>query len=374
MVTAPWGGSEVLWSAAAREALRDGHEVFVSVEQWPALPPPIVSLEQAGAHVVRRRSLDSPTRSLAVRAVRKLHHMLPRQPASRWRRLIEFEPDAICLSQGSAYDFLWPPDGLGPLLHQWGRPYLVVSHTNSESLNLSEADRRWAATFFARANRVAFVAERTLRLAERQLAATIPNAVIVRNPVNLTDRAIVDWPDQGEVTLAAVGRVEIEKGIDALFETLSSSSWRERNWRLRLYGSICQPEYFSQLARFHGLADKVEFCGYAADVRRVWADNQLLVLPSRQESAPLSLVEAMLCGRPAVATDVGGVREWLDDSRTGFLAASPMPQQLDAALQRAWDVRAQWPQLGRIAHDKASALIGPDPARSPLEMLISAAR
>ena len=41
--------------------------------------------------------------------------------------------------------------------------------------------------------------------------------------------------------------------------------------------------------------------------------NHLLVLPSRAEGTPIALVEAMICARPAVVTDVGGNVEWLED-------------------------------------------------------------
>jgi glycosyltransferase involved in cell wall biosynthesis len=163
--------------------------------------------------------------------------------------------------------------------------------------------------------------------------------------------------------LAAVGRIEIAKGIDVLIETLGAPPWPARPWRLRLYGDCAQPAFFRELAALCGIGGRVEFCGHQADVRRIWAENHLLVLPSRQESAPLAVVEAMFCGRPVVATDVGGVREWVEEGQTGFVAEAPMPFYLGAALERAWQRRGDWPQLGRQGHDKAAVQAGDHPGR-----------
>jgi glycosyltransferase involved in cell wall biosynthesis len=44
----------------------------------------------------------------------------------------------------------------------------------------------------------------------------------------------------------------------------------------------------------------------------------------------------MLCGRPAIAHDAGGIAELLVDNETGFLAAAATVGALDAALERAW--------------------------------------
>ena len=67
-----------------------------------------------------------------------------------------------------------------------------------------------------------------------------------------------------------------------------------------------------------GLATRLQMCGFADDVRSVWSDRQILVLASSGEGKPLALTEAMLCGRPAVVTDVGGNVELVTDCVTGL--------------------------------------------------------
>jgi glycosyltransferase involved in cell wall biosynthesis len=98
-----------------------------------------------------------------------------------------------------------------------------------------------------------------------------------------------------------------------------------------------------------------------ANVRAIWEENHLLVLPSRYEGLPLALVEAMWCGRPAVVTDVGGNAEVCVDGETGFVAPAATLSSFSQAMQRAWDRRNEWPQLGHAARILVENQIPKDP-------------
>jgi glycosyltransferase involved in cell wall biosynthesis len=97
-------------------------------------------------------------------------------------------------------------------------------------------------------------------------------------------------------------------------------------------------------------------------VRGIWASHHALVLPSRYEGLPLSLVEAMLCGRPSIVTNVSGNTELLEDNVTGFVAAAPTASFVDEALERAWNRRADWPAIGAAAAHQVRERVPPDPA------------
>jgi len=64
------------------------------------------------------------------------------------------------------------------------------------------------------------------------------------------------------------------------------------------------------------------------------AQARLLVLPSRYENFPLSLLEAMSCAVPVVTTRVGGIPEMVAAGETGLLVAPGDPEALAAALRR----------------------------------------
>ncbi|MHC5830971.1 MAG: glycosyltransferase, partial [Nostoc sp.] len=89
------------------------------------------------------------------------------------------------------------------------------------------------------------------------------------------------------------------------------------------------------------------------------------------EGLPIALVEAMMCGRPAIATDVGGIPEVLEDNITGFLAGSTSFKEIDEALERAWQRRYDWEKIGEKASESIRKLIPPNPEQILAEKLLN---
>ena len=179
----------------------------------------------------------------------------------------------------------------------------------------------------------------------------MPNSGLVQNPVNLSDRSYVPWPESRTARFASVARLDSKyKGQDILIEALSADEWRKRDWHLTFYGAGSDEDYLRALVEFFELPERVTFAGYQSDVRAIWTQAQILVLSSRAEGTPLSLVEAMLCGRPAIVSDLGGNQEWVTETQTRFVAGAPATQLVRAALDRAWSARSSWGAMGTEAH------------------------
>jgi glycosyltransferase involved in cell wall biosynthesis len=75
------------------------------------------------------------------------------------------------------------------------------------------------------------------------------------------------------------------------------------------------------------------------------------------------MVEAMLCSRPIVATDIAGHAEIVEDGVTGFLADAPTPRAMAAALERFWARRTEAEEIGKAGHRRIQQLVPPDPVR-----------
>jgi len=84
-------------------------------------------------------------------------------------------------------------------------------------------------------------------------------------------------------------------------------------------------------------------------------------MPSRFEGLPLAMVEAMLCARPVVATDVAGHAEIIEDGVTGFLAEAPTVGSISAALERFWERRHEAEDIGKAGSRKIRQLLPADP-------------
>jgi len=81
-----------------------------------------------------------------------------------------------------------------------------------------------------------------------------------------------------------------------------------------------------------GLEDCVKFLGWRRDLERVYADSDCVVLTSRNEGTPVSLIEAAAAARPVVATDVGGVRDVVLDGVSGLIAGRRDPGMLASLI------------------------------------------
>ena len=101
----------------------------------------------------------------------------------------------------------------------------------------------------------------------------------------------------------------------------------------------------------------VRFLGWRGDVEAVYAASDLVVLTSDNEGMPVSLIEAALCGVPAVATDVGSVREVVLDGRSGWLGA-PDVEGLTALVNQALADPARLRAAGAAAREHSTRLFG----------------
>lgn len=375
MAGVPWGGSEELWAEAADVALADGHAVGLFLHRWPEVPPRVQALAARGASLhLRRRSVRGPAERL-LRRITARPISLPAGPlnSATVRALAAFRPDVLVASEGTLCAFAAMGDVAG-WLSRTRTPYVTVCQHVAEDRFPTSALRTRAAECYRGAALAVFVARGNVASAERLLATPLPFAAVMANPVNLRDVTAIAAPPPGPVRLASVARLDVTtKGQDVLLTALAQPAWREREWVLRLFGTGPDEAYLRALAASVGVSDRVEFRGHCADVRAIWAEHDLLVLPSRSEGTPLVLVEAMLCGRPAVVTDVGGNAEWVDEGATGWVAAAPTPRAVGAALERAWEGRSAWGAMGARAHAISTARRDPHPGRTLLQAALHAA-
>ena len=107
-------------------------------------------------------------------------------------------------------------------------------------------------------------------------------------------------------------------------------------------------DYVAQAKSLAGegvLRGRVRFHGLVEDFRQVVEENHLLLMPSIDESLPLTLLETMAGGIVPVACPAGGVAELVREGETGFLADGFSVDAISAALRRAVTQRDRWPQL-----------------------------
>ncbi len=116
-----------------------------------------------------------------------------------------------------------------------------------------------------------------------------------------------------------VARFAPVKGHDLAVEAFARVRERLPGALLVLVGHGPQEGRIRTLLEQAGLAGAVVFLPEHTDVPLLFAAADVVLLTSRSESLPRVLVEAAACGRPAVATDVGGCREVVADGESGYV-------------------------------------------------------
>lgn len=338
-----------------------GHGVAASVPGWPRRVPQVAALMDAGI-AVKERWLTAdqyPPRSLKRQAVLMFdscRRLAYRKRFTRW--LKQIHPDLICISNGSCADNLSKLE----LIRQSGFPYVMLGQANAEHLWPDDPRGEKILDLYRHARRSYFVSESNRRLLETQLGAELANAEVVRNPFNVRRDAAPPWPVAESISLACVARLDPSaKGQDILLNVLAREAWRSRPIKVSLYGKGSSEQGLRRLTERLGLQETVRFAGHTDNIENVWATHHALVLPSRYEGLPLAIVEAMHCGRPAIVTDVAGNAELLKDGVTGFVAEAATEEHLHRAMDRAWQKRADWQQIGAAAARAVRELVPADP-------------
>jgi glycosyltransferase involved in cell wall biosynthesis len=281
------------------------------------------------------------------------------------------QPELVIISAG----WVFPPIEWLELCRGQGLPFLTIAQANSEHWWLEDEIAARYRQALRAALRCYFVSQANLQLMQKQIGAELPNAEVVRNPFNVDFNTTLRWPSLGEdgaIRLACVARLDPRsKGQDILLEALANPVWINRPWQLTLYGNGPFRNVIERLVQRFGLGDRVTLAGYVSRVVDIWAENHVLVMPSRFEGLPLAMVEAMLCGRPIVATDVAGHSEIVEDGVSGFLADAPTVPSVAGTLERLWKRRHDLEAMGQAAARKIRDCVPADPAGVFCKKLLS---
>lgn len=119
------------------------------------------------------------------------------------------------------------------------------------------------------------------------------------------------------VNIGIVGRLVPVKNHKMLFRI--AKRLRENKVKFIIIGDGELRLELEKYVRELGIEDIVEFRGWIKDVSEIYRDLDILVLTSLNEGTPVSIIEAMAAARPVVATDVGGVRDIVENGKSGYL-------------------------------------------------------
>ena len=161
----------------------------------------------------------------------------------------------------------------------------------------------------------------------------------------------------GEKLVVHVGNLRRVKGQENLVRATAKLMKRRRDVRVVSAGSEDQAgerERLEELAEGLGVGEHVTFLGLRNDVADLMNAADLIVNPSDSEGLPLAVLEAMLLGKPVVATAVGGLPDLIEDGVSGSLVPPRNPDALAAAMDALLGDPERAAALGKVARSVAS--------------------
>jgi D-inositol-3-phosphate glycosyltransferase len=405
------GGMNVYVRDLSRELARRGHRVDIYTRSQDPNAPRIV--DGTGDYELRNSSVKSSLSHAdgLIRGVRVIHIPAgPEQPYDKNRvydHLSEFVDGVLAQAEADdiRYDVLHSHYWLSgvaarELRQRWEAPIVQMFHTLGKMKNAVAQRPEEQET----SHRIEVETD-IVRFADALVAATpveeeqlmrlydaTPSRIHVISPGVDLDRFypipaahakehIGVCPERSIILF--VGRIEPLKGIDNLLRAIALVVCRQP----RLRGWLCVPIIggdpdlirqedemvrLQELREELGIEDIVTFMG-AQDQDRLqyyYSAAEMVVMPSDYESFGMVALEAMACGAPVIASDVGGLSYLVRQGRTGYRVPARDPKALAAKIERlltdeglrrrigqraaCWAESYAWPRIA----DRIEALYG----------------
>lgn len=331
------GGMSVYIRELARELGKQGHSVDVYTRVHDPADPKIIDLG-VGARLVHLRAGEKE----------KIHKLA----------VYSYLPEFACnlenfrRSEGVDYDLVfshyWLSGWVGKYLQQWwGVPHVIMFHTlgavkNAIGIGEDAPELRIVTEKEAVQNchQIIVATESERKELVRHYGAQPDKVSIVPCGVNMELFQPMDMAGARQTLglsdnkiLLFVGRIDPLKGVDQLLKAVQRLE-NTGGLRLIIIGgdeySYSEVEKLQALSRQLGIGNLVTFQGLIKQDRLPYYYNaaDVCVVPSYYESFGLVALEALACGTPVVASDVGDLRNIIRQGKTGYVVTQNTPREL----------------------------------------------
>lgn len=192
-------------------------------------------------------------------------------------------------------------------------------------------------------NHTVVVSEDLKNYMESQVGISSKDLRVIYNGVDLgkfdcesehgvEDVTLLRMKSQGLILVGVVARFTDAKDHHNLFHAWHLVVQRTKQLRLVLVGDGELREALTRTAHELDIADSICFLGHREDVPSIIRSMDLMVLPSKREGLPLTILECMAMNKPVIATTVGGVSEIIKHGFNGYLIPPQDPVALSCAI------------------------------------------
>lgn len=261
----------------------------------------------------------------------------------------EFQPDAILTS------WIHPHGTYAKIIKRYFRGPVVCIAEGSDILQFPvkyQYQEGLAEIINTCCDAVIMVSARMARQAERIIH--LKHVHIIANGYDPDRFFYTAPPSEGKhVNIIAVGGLIPVKGHDVLLEAMAQLPSR---FRLTVIGHGILYDSYLKWIKKHDTENRIRLSGSVphAKLRTHLDACHLFCMPSRSESFGIAALEALACGRPVIASDVGGLPDLVREGRNGFLVPPEDAAALAAALMRGADFRWNYREIAADARRRYS--------------------
>jgi len=324
------GGVERAVDEVCRRLARQGHTLRVftfNTDRAPAYE--VVD----GVHIYRAPAID------LTRLARMQASLSPGLLPIAWRLARSRPPDVI-----HAHNLFFTSTLVAAFLRRLvKRPLVTTLHLGSlrqlggpARLLASTYERTLGRAVVRSSDRIIAVSDAVARHAVT-LGARPETVRAIANGVDVHQFRPAAGRENGAARIACVGRLIFNKGPQYLVEAAPAVLRTRPDAEFVFVGDGPLRPDLEERARQLGLSHRVTFLGTRPDVAAILRTCDMLVRPSLLEGMPLTVLEAMACGLPVVATPVSGTAELVRDGENGLLVRPADPTSLARAILRLLD-------------------------------------
>ncbi|MCG3209577.1 MAG: Glycosyltransferase Gtf1 [Anaerolineae bacterium] len=206
---------------------------------------------------------------------------------------------------------------------------------------------RYLKSFLEQSSSVVFVSNWIKGLAERSMRYHNPHSIVIANPVDTELFSPTSTPPPNQqlrgIALRSLGP---KYGLDIAIRAYNALE----QTRLTIIGTGPLEQELRSLIRRTNSQTTLQARGFPhSEVPSILRQYDYFVAPSRNETQGLAMCEAMSCGLPVIATNVGGIPEFVRDGIDGYLVPPENPQALREAVLKLVSDQEHCRQMGQNA-------------------------
>lgn len=172
--------------------------------------------------------------------------------------------------------------------------------------------------------------------------------------VDENTQKVLDWLGPTDTAVGFLARLDPIKDPILMLESFHIALEEVPEAKLIVMGKGPLHEELVQRCQSYGISKNVMFSGLLKNPMPVLPKLRALVMTSLSEAASLSILEAMMCGIPVIAKNVGGNPELVADQRTGFLIADSSAPGFAEAMVKVLKDKSLSEKMGQAARNEAN--------------------